>query len=88
MKDVDQANRLKKFLSNVSGDFWMGLTDVQTEGVYVWTLSQTIATWMNWKPGEPSGNATENCFITTKSTQWSDAPCSWVYGNPLCSYCK
>ena len=88
MKDSNQVSAIKKFLYNKDGLFWMGLTDIQTEGVYVWNLSQTTATWSNWVPGEPSGGTSENCVVTSNLTQWLDVPCSWQYGYALCQSCK
>lgn len=94
MKNPTEAETVQTYLNTIADTgnaqwFWVGLSDVQTEGLFVWSLSQTKVTWTYWQSGEPNGGTTENCILTSKSTErgWIDAPCYWsIYA--LCRQCK
>ncbi len=100
IKDLTGAKTVQTYLNNVADKakgnwFWIGLTDVQSEGSFVWTLSQTNLTWSYWYPGEPNGRTVENCVVATHFTDrtWFDVQCSWskfLYWNliALCQFCK
>ncbi|KAK3084198.1 hypothetical protein FSP39_009894, partial [Pinctada imbricata] len=57
---------------------WIGATDEQSEGQWVWIKSQRIMTFTNWKFGEPNNlNNNENCLFLDGNSdyRWNDAPC-------------
>ena len=88
MTDSTQANTIRSFLSNKAELHWIGLTDVQSEGLFVWSGSQTNVTWTNWAPGEPNRGIIENCGVTEQSARWRDTPCSGNDYFALCQFCK
>lgn len=48
----------------VTGDyFWIGLTDQETEGVWLWSHSLSAPQNSQWKSGAPDGGTTENCVM-------------------------
>jgi hypothetical protein len=59
MKSSIQANLILPLVKNLIGFVWLGLTDIQNEGVFVWSSSQSNLTWSNWRPHEPDGNTTQ-----------------------------
>ena len=94
MKDSTEAKTVQTYLNTVADQqnqnwYWLGLTDVQTEGLFVWSLSQTNVTWTYWRSGEPNGGRAENCVAACQFTErtWIDISCSWsVFA--LCQSCK
>ena len=68
---------------NLTSNFsiWLGLGDLDVESVFRTTEGFT-ASWVNWYPGEPNGNArhspgSDDCVIRClRSGKWNDAVCS------------
>jgi lectin-like protein len=54
--------------------FWIGLTDQQVEGVFVWTDGEPL-TYSNWAPGEPNNENNED-YVNTNDFRgpglWND----------------
>lgn len=72
---------LKSFLAGgfSPGIFWLGGTDVQIEGEWVWTGNvQAMGSYRNWAPGEPNNaNGNEHCLEMDMGGQyhWNDNNC-------------
>lgn len=72
---------LKSFLAGgfSPGIFWLGGTDVQIEGEWVWTGNvQAMGSYTNWAPGEPNNaNGNEHCLEMDMGGQyhWNDNNC-------------
>uniref|UniRef100_K1QXL0 Perlucin n=1 Tax=Magallana gigas TaxID=29159 RepID=K1QXL0_MAGGI len=64
----------------VSGNFWIGLSDILVDGEWLWMSTQTIATYTNWVPGEPNNyqSIAEDCAAmrTSHRFHWNDFACS------------
>ncbi|XP_033127374.1 alpha-N-acetylgalactosamine-specific lectin-like [Anneissia japonica] len=58
--------------------FWMGLTDADVEGTWVWTDGSEVS-FTNWKPGQPDNSSGEDCAHQSNgdpnSNTWNDWGC-------------
>ncbi|XP_045206881.2 CD209 antigen-like [Mercenaria mercenaria] len=81
LEDATESNFISSQV-NISGKtYWIGLSDVNEEGTWVWMTSMTKLSVTNWSPGEPTatnGNHDiENCVVIyNKNGMWNDASCA------------
>jgi len=65
------------FLRGLSDEVtWIGLNDITTEGVYVWS-DETPLDYQSWQQFQPGGGETQNCCYFTPSYGgvWGDTSC-------------
>jgi Ca2+-binding RTX toxin-like protein len=58
------------------GSFWIGFTDVASEGTFTWVNGDPV-TYTNWAPGEPNnddGGEDYGEFIAREGGVWNDLP--------------
>ncbi|CAG2245548.1 unnamed protein product [Mytilus edulis] len=50
-------------MSASESNYWLGGTDEQEEGVWIWSHSQNVITFTDWRNGEPSNHhSNEHCL--------------------------
>ncbi|XP_078667263.1 uncharacterized protein LOC144909086 [Branchiostoma floridae x Branchiostoma belcheri] len=69
------------FIHNLGGggNRWIGLTDAESEGQWVFADGQTLASsgYANWNAGEPNDYKGEDCaLLLTSEHVWNDATCA------------
>ena len=74
---IEQTN-LNTILREDS-QYWIGLTDLVTEGKFVWQHAYTDA-YTNWTPGEPNNKENEDCVMIWHHPHkggwgWNDGSC-------------
>ena len=87
MSKIEQTN-LNTILRDDSR-YWIGLSDLATEGKFVWQHSfsplKEHTNW-NWLPGEPNDSGNEDCVCVHQrkgSWGWNDVRC-YIDAHALC----
>ena len=57
-----------------SGKCLIGLSDIDTEGTFVWTDGSN-SSYMPWNPGQPDNNNEEDCVESLSLAVWNDFTC-------------
>lgn len=67
-------------------DFWMGGSDDQTEGSWIWSADGSELVYTNWYPNEPNHSDGENCLKLSAlyHWHWNDANCKKVLFQFIC----
>ena len=75
--DSAEINTLVFGLSPGGAQMWMGLTDMSSEGNFVW-LDGTPYSYSNWNTGEPNNLYNEDCvhFLPQQNGLWNDLDCT------------
>ncbi|XP_066265875.1 C-type lectin lectoxin-Lio3-like [Branchiostoma lanceolatum] len=74
-EEMHQACVALKNNINSGVNFWIGLTDAQTEGQWRYVDGSGITSFNKWNPGEPNNLSTENCAHYYPQNTWNDLSC-------------
>jgi hypothetical protein len=83
------ANKLIVILSIILDSYWIGLSDIQEEGTWVWMSSKiplVPGDYTNWESGQPDNDDDdENCVNLEENFNmlWNDLACHTVQ-NYIC----
>ena len=67
---------------NIKGDSWLGMSEAENEGHWIWLADGSDVTYTRWDWGEPNGGEMENCGMIYKFGKWND--CN--PGNKFCDH--
>ncbi|XP_066266733.1 perlucin-like protein [Branchiostoma lanceolatum] len=82
-----KTNETHNFLTNhvratTKAHTWIGLSDVETEGVWIWEDGTVLVGDGIWGTNEPNGGTRENCvhfYHGVYNYRWNDVPCARSY---------
>ena len=56
---------------------WVGGTDADSEGSFVWSHSGLAMTYTDWQPGQPDHGTNADCvLLITGTRRWHDVGCT------------
>uniref|UniRef100_A0A8W8NXL2 C-type lectin domain-containing protein n=1 Tax=Magallana gigas TaxID=29159 RepID=A0A8W8NXL2_MAGGI len=66
--------------NNLTGNVWLGGTDVAEEGKWVWQSTGTIFSYSAWYSGQPNNYQNQDCLCLYRpymySLAWGDGSCA------------
>ena len=77
--------------------YWIGLSDSDEEGTWIWQRSQQTPDYLNWSDvgNQPNDGSSANCGMKTwfhnAGGKWYDQPCNTNYGGnhgPIHALCQ
>ena len=88
IESADENNFINKEFLTDGGDYWIGLTDAETEGDWKWIDGSKLTGYTNWMTGQPNNYNNQNCAIIKKGYssgtnkyfdgEWHDDRCSFT----------
>jgi len=91
---AEEESALDEILGHIT-TYWIGLSDRETEGSYIWSESGQEADYTNWAEGQPDDAhaPAEDCIFKSKDAEhlgWSDSDCGRVsvWGDPIHALCE
>lgn len=78
---VGSAEEKAALTGQFSGNTWVGLSDLASEGAFAWVTAEAtggfpvVGEQPPWDAGDPDGGASENCVRFKNSFDFEDKPC-------------
>ena len=91
IESADENNFIKTQYLSHQVDYWIGLSDSSSPGVWKWSDGDVLGNYTNWALEEPSQPGTQHCagirhgtfFNKIYDAQWHDALC-WKTKGYIC----
>ena len=65
------------FFAAAARTYWIGLTDLDREGRFIWAGTHRVASFVKWGSGQP--NSDGNCVGMDSNGLWWDGSCRSTY---------
>jgi hypothetical protein len=71
-----------------AGRSWLGMSDMDIEGIWRWYDNNEIVSFTDWYPGQPDKGDNEDCatfaeYHSDHAYLWEDYPCDRKH-HPVC----
>ncbi|KAL4223837.1 CD209 antigen-like protein [Mactra antiquata] len=76
---TDENYYLGQHVKSTGRSYWIALTDITEEGIWMWMNSHTKPSFYTWEPNEPNNGGNENCVDMHPNGLWNDAPCHVIH---------
>jgi len=86
---VEQYLSTQTNINNSHALVWLGATDLQVEGNYLYMSSHhqdAISSYNNWAPGHPAPDTTQNCAALSLQAKWQWVVVPCTYSLPVLCY--
>ncbi len=70
-----ENNHVKQISNQMEEKVWIGLSDTEVEGSWLWVDERSLGEWNSWASDEPNGGRYENC-VELDASGWNDKVCS------------
>lgn len=81
---ADENDFIEKNILGGNLDYWIGLTDSETEGNWKWANGATLTGYNNWASYQPNDYKGQDCAAIKGATQnsgkWHDVSCYFNKG--------
>ncbi|XP_006818512.2 zonadhesin-like [Saccoglossus kowalevskii] len=69
-----------------SHTYWIGITDLTTEGIFTYARDDSIIVYSNWSPHEPNNLGDEHCTELYVDGTWNDLNCEDNHMGAICQF--
>ena len=82
INNAKEKSHIIELIQCSNDDYWIGLSDIQAEGIFKWISSNFIPNFTDWYDGNPiqpdNNGGQEDCVELRKiyNFQWNDFDCS------------
>ncbi|KAH3844855.1 C-type lectin domain family 4 member M-like isoform X2 [Dreissena polymorpha] len=86
IQNAAEYNFIQSQVNTTQKNFWVGGSDIENEGTWIWMASMTPLSYAKWEAGEPNSdhNSDENCIdIRPGKLGWNDERC-YLVQNYIC----
>ena len=73
---VDENNFIQREFLKEEKNYWIGLTDSETEDIWKWTSGATLSGYINWEINQPNNYNEQDCGAIKMNGKWHDILCS------------
>ncbi|KAL9963794.1 hypothetical protein ACROYT_G027337 [Oculina patagonica] len=90
IESTDENDFIKKEFLALEVNYWIGLTDAETENDWKWSDGSELTGYINWRSGQPNDYQGQDCGVIFKGMfsnsdiydgEWHDGKCSTVRGS-------